>query len=352
MWGLLGVGSDLLLWLLITVVVVGMTTLFDMDAKQLSKHQTTIMLTLQDAYSLSKGSMVRLMGVPIGYVDNVKIAPNNSVIVLLKLNPEIPKLPAGAKGTVVAYGLGGSKSLDFDLPTPTEKQAGNGREAALSISNPLRQKALLQAQIEAAETLEAGANSLAESLSYFPTLQQQGTIATVNSDTFQLIEGQAQLIDSLQQFQQQLSTSTKSAKTLIETFRTSTEKTDSWVDLYGGKVIDTLEQPPQSPPATLPALNNTVQDTRSFWRLSKDLASQVTSLQFELNPLQAQLHRLEQNIEHFNAGLSSKMPHASIKKLQQQWRNNPLLPAWQTSDTPKVPPPLPTTMVDTHSDTN
>jgi ABC-type transporter Mla subunit MlaD len=133
---LLAFSSDLLLWLVLTLVVVGITTLFDMDAKQLTKHKTTLMLTLQDAYSLSKGSMVRLMGVPIGYVDNVTLAPNNSVVVLLKLNPEIPSLPVGAKGTVVAYGLGGSKSLDFELPNPTEKQAGNGREAVLSVSNP------------------------------------------------------------------------------------------------------------------------------------------------------------------------------------------------------------------------
>ena len=338
--GLFGVGSDLLLWLVITGVVLGITALCDMDIKQLAKHKTTIMLTLQDAYSLSKGSMVRLMGVPIGYVDNVKIAPNNSVIVLLKLNPDIPTLPAGAKGTVVAYGLGGSKSLDFELPTATEKQAGNGREAALSVSNPLRQKALLQAQIEVAKTLEAGANSLADNLSHFPTLQQQGNIAKVRDDSFHLINGQEQFITALIKFQQQLSTGVYSAKTLVETFRSSTEKTDKWVSLSSPKVLETLNHQ-NALQSSFKASGEAMETGRSLWEISQGLQSQVKEVQFELKPLNTKLQHLETSIQKFKTNLNETAPISPIEKIKQ-WHKKQIAPSFIETPATETKAPIQT----------
>ncbi|MCS6266823.1 MAG: MCE family protein [Vampirovibrio sp.] len=336
--GLVGVGSDLLLWLVITGVVVGITTLCDMDTKQLAKHKTTIMLTLQDAYSLSKGSMVRLMGVPIGYVDNVKLAPNNSVIVLLKLNPDITTLPAGAKGTVVAYGLGGSKSLDFELPTATEKQAGSGREAALSVSNPLRQKALLQAQIEVAKTLEAGANSLADSLNHFPTLQQQGNITKVRDDSFHMINGQEQLITALIKFQKQLSTGVHSAKTLVETFRSSTEKTDKWVSLYSPKVLETLNHQ-NALQSSLKVSGEGMETGRSLWGISQGLQSQVKGLQFELKPLNTKLQHLETSIQKLKTNLNESAPTSPIEKIKQ-WHQKQIAPLVIETPTTETTTPI------------
>jgi ABC-type transporter Mla subunit MlaD len=315
---LLAFSSDLILWFVLTLVVVGITTLFDMDAKQLTKHKTTIMLTLQDAYSLSKGSMVRLMGVPIGYIDNVKLAPNNSVIVLLKLNPEIPSLPTGAKGTVVAYGLGGSKSLDFDLPNTTEKQAGNGREAVLSVSNPLRQKALLQAQIEVAKTLEAGANSLADSLSHFPTIQQQGNIAKVRVDSFNMIKGQEAFIQSLINFQQKLSAGAHSAKTLVDTFSSSTDKTDHWVSLYSPKIRTLVNRPPTFP--SLQFLGEAGETGRSLQGIAQGIQAQAKGLQFELKPLHTKLQQLEGAIQKLNTSTATVPPSTSTVGKLKIWQ--------------------------------
>ena len=317
--GLLAIASDLGLWLVLTLLVVGITTLCDIDPKQLTKHKTTILLTLQDAYSLSKGSMVRLMGVPIGYVDNVKLAPNNSVIVLLKLNPDIPNLPAGAKGTVVAYGLGGSKSLDFELPNATEKHAGNGREALLSVSNPLRQKALLQAQIEVAKTLEAGANSLADSLSHFPTIQQQGNIAKVRADSTKMIQGQEQFIRSLIQFQHQLSFGADSARSLVDTFRSSTEKTDKWVNLYSPKVLENLNRKPITFELSPNAAGEMMAGTRSLLGISQGLQAQVKGLQVELKPLNTKLLKLETSIQKFKTQLHETNPASPVAKIKL-WR--------------------------------
>jgi hypothetical protein len=314
------------LWVLLTAVVVGITTLCDMDTKQLTKRKSMILLTLQDAYSLSKGSMVRLMGVPIGYVDNVKLATDNSVIVLLKLDPDIPSLPAGAKGTVVAYGLGGSKSLDFELPSATEKQAGTGREAALSVSNPLRQKALLQAQMEVAKTLEAGANSLADSLSHFPTFQQQGNIAQVREESFHLIQKQEQFIASLLSFKQQLSRGASSAQSLVDTFRAGTEKTDDWFSRYNPRLIEALHHP-----VTLPNFSpseETLVAGRSLLDISQGLKTQIQGLQMDLKPFNQRLLQLESNIKT----LKTHWQETSVKTLleptkqgHQQQRITPVL---------------------------
>lgn len=351
---IIGFCSDIVLWCVLTGVIIGITSLFDLDPRQLNKHQSTVLLTLHDAYSLSKGSMVRLMGVPIGYVESVKIAPNSSVMVLLKLNPEISSLPVGAKGTVVAYGLGGSKSLDFELPTPEEKQAGTGREVALSVSNPLRQKALLQAQIEVAKTLEAGARSLEASLSKFPILQQQGSIAKIRVDSTNMIQGQEEFIRALLKFQHQLDWGTHNANAFINSYKTNTDELQNILTAYSPKVRRQLNNLNSFSNNT--AINSTKATQQNVTAFSKTLKQRVQHIHAELAPLQRQLQQLQTKINQYpasqpNSNGTGTLPTQNnttqpnfpqrVEQIRQQLKQQPLFNPSAVVVPPTEPKPIP-----------
>jgi ABC-type transporter Mla subunit MlaD len=352
---IVGFCSDIVLWCVLAGIIVGITSLCDVDSKQLNKHQSTVLLTLHDAYSLSKGSMVRLMGVPIGYVESVKLAPSNSVLVLLKLNPDIASLPVGAKGTVVAYGLGGSKSLDFELPSHPSKQAILGREVALSVSNPLRQKALLQAQIEVAKTLEAGARSLEASLSKFPILQQQGNIAKAQQDSEAMIQGQEQFINALLKFQHQLNWGTQNAKAFVESYKNSTDEMSELLAIYSPKLrqqLDSLDTLSSDNP-----IQQGKEARKNVGLLAQTLKQQALHFHAELHPLQQQLNQLQYKIQQYNTNLNSSstaispqpntplnLPQRVEQIRQQLQRQNPfnssqvVVPAVLTPTPPDVVP--------------
>ena len=69
-----------------------------------------------DVASLVKGSPVRLMGINIGYVKDIKIFDNKVFVSILvtKKNVVIPK---SAIATIEFYGLGGSTSLELEPST-------------------------------------------------------------------------------------------------------------------------------------------------------------------------------------------------------------------------------------------
>lgn len=75
--------------------------------------QNTYYIFFDDVEGLVKGSPVRLMGINIGYVRNVKIF-DNKVFVSLLVTKEDIVLPKKAKATIEFYGLGGSTSLELN----------------------------------------------------------------------------------------------------------------------------------------------------------------------------------------------------------------------------------------------
>ena len=176
----LGCG-DLALWL--TLLLGGLGALVWLDWEALAhlflppKHMS---LRLQDAYSITKGATVRLMGVPVGEVDALTPGPQG-VILSFHLEPNMPPIPLGSKAHIVAYGLGGNKSLDFDLPTALETAPANPSVTRMNDQNydvqePLRIKASFNYQRNIGKTLQEGAKSLNEALGDQSAAEQRQTI--------------------------------------------------------------------------------------------------------------------------------------------------------------------------------
>jgi len=93
---------------------------------------------MPDVDGVIVGSPVHMMGVPIGYVNKIKII-DNEVFVRFRLTQKDLKLPKGSTITVEFNGLGGSKSLEVYPPTEESKN----REEYIVVEAPKRLGAIV-----------------------------------------------------------------------------------------------------------------------------------------------------------------------------------------------------------------
>lgn len=104
---------EALIWILVlSIVICGVRYHAYKEKKSLKTYQ----IFLQDVDGLIVGSPVRMMGTPIGYIENIKIVGDN-VYVKFILTQKGEVLPEGSIATVEFNGLGGSKSLEIYPPT-------------------------------------------------------------------------------------------------------------------------------------------------------------------------------------------------------------------------------------------
>jgi len=100
---------EILVWLLI---IFSSLSLFIYKTAVKDNSRNTYYIFFDDAGGLVKGSPVRLMGINIGYVRDIKIF-DNKVFVSMLVTKERVKIPKGAIASIEFYGLGGSASLEL-----------------------------------------------------------------------------------------------------------------------------------------------------------------------------------------------------------------------------------------------
>lgn len=81
-----------------------------------AKELVTYQLFMPDVDGVIVGSPVKFMGVPVGYIDKIKIVSNNVYLKVVITEKDIT-LPKGSIATVEFNGMGGSKSLEVYPPT-------------------------------------------------------------------------------------------------------------------------------------------------------------------------------------------------------------------------------------------
>lgn len=111
---------EIIIWLLI---ISGSLFFFIYNTSIKENVKNTYYIFFDDVDGLVKGSPVRLMGINIGYIKDVKIFDNKvfTSFVVTKENVSIPRRTAA---TIEFYGLGGSTSLELNptLKVTEEKQ--------------------------------------------------------------------------------------------------------------------------------------------------------------------------------------------------------------------------------------
>lgn len=104
---------EIIFWL---IIVSGCFYFFIFNSVFKENVRNTYYLFFDDAKGLVKGSPVRLMGINIGYVRNVKIFDNKVFISFLVTKDNV-NIPKSATATIEFYGLGGSTSLELNPKT-------------------------------------------------------------------------------------------------------------------------------------------------------------------------------------------------------------------------------------------
>ena len=87
------------------------------------KKLTSYQIFMADVDGMTVGSPVKYLGVQIGYIENIKLLPNNVYVKFIVTEKDL-KLPQGVIATVEFSGMGGSKSLELyppDKKTKTDK---------------------------------------------------------------------------------------------------------------------------------------------------------------------------------------------------------------------------------------
>lgn len=107
---------EIIFWLLIISVSL---FFFIYNTSVKDNKNNTYYTFFDDVEGLVQGSPVRLMGINIGYVRDVKIF-DNKVFVSFLVTKENVSIPKRATATIEFYGLGGSTSLELDASTADE----------------------------------------------------------------------------------------------------------------------------------------------------------------------------------------------------------------------------------------
>ena len=118
---------EIIVWLLI---ISGSLFFFVYNTSIKENVKNTYYIFFDDVDGLVKGSPVRLMGINIGYVKDVKIFDNKvfTSFVVTKENITIPRRTAA---TIEFYGLGGSTSLELN---PAIKETEQKRDEIIPSS--------------------------------------------------------------------------------------------------------------------------------------------------------------------------------------------------------------------------
>jgi ABC-type transporter Mla subunit MlaD len=149
--------SDILLWIALTLLVA--YGIYFIAVVMPNKRGQTISLHFRDANEISKGSAVRMMGMDIGFVDNLHIRKDH-VEIVVQTYPNALEIPSGSTFTILFTGLAGAKSIEVELPDTPQPLVG-GKPLYL-IEEPIRMKDTLNSQIEVTQALQKGAENIAD----------------------------------------------------------------------------------------------------------------------------------------------------------------------------------------------
>jgi hypothetical protein len=149
--------SDIALWVLLAALLAFGIHLFAIRLPE--RKGQTITLQFQDANEISKGSSVRMMGIDVGYVKDVRIRQDH-VEITVQTYPHVLSIPSGSTFTVLFTGLAGAKSIEIELPEISQPPVQG--QPVYRVEEPIRMKHLLAANIEITQALQQGAENITD----------------------------------------------------------------------------------------------------------------------------------------------------------------------------------------------
>jgi hypothetical protein len=123
------------------------------------RQRQTITLSFRDANEMSRGASVQMMGVDIGYVDDIRVKGDH-VDVVVKTIPGTLKIPPGSRATILFTGLVGSKSIEIEPPRGVVPHVSG--TPLVAVEEPIRLIDFYQFNIDIAQALQGGAENFAD----------------------------------------------------------------------------------------------------------------------------------------------------------------------------------------------
>lgn len=143
--------GELFLWI-VALIAISVIVVF-VQSVQVQKSNSYYMF-FTDIDGLTKGSPVRLMGMQIGYVQQIRVF-DDKVFVSFLVTDKNAKMPEPATAAVEFYGLGGSKSLEIEPIKPN----GQVKEDFIITREPYRIQMFFDATNEINRNLISISNS-------------------------------------------------------------------------------------------------------------------------------------------------------------------------------------------------
>lgn len=156
----MALASDVLLWLLLLALLGwGGYGLWSGWQQKLGQDHT-LHLAFRDANELSVGSLVRMMGVDIGYVEAIRLQPD-FVDVTIRTRRTAPAIPNGARITVLFTGLVGSKNVEI-VPPETPPPPPLSGAVPYQVEDPIRLRDTMNYQTDIALALKGWAENFSD----------------------------------------------------------------------------------------------------------------------------------------------------------------------------------------------
>ncbi len=149
--------SDLLLWGALALLLAGGLYLWAVALPIAQGERIT--LQFHDANEITRGSLVRMMGTEIGYVDKIRLKKDH-VEITVRTNRQALKIPSGSMFTVQFTGLVGAKCIEV-VPPDVPRPRVQGKPLYL-VEEPLRLKDNMNYQMDILQDLQEGAENLAD----------------------------------------------------------------------------------------------------------------------------------------------------------------------------------------------
>ncbi len=111
---------ELFIWVLILALISSGIIFIKYNYR---KNFNTYQIFLPDVDGLINGSPAKLMGIQVGYVNQIDIVGEDVYVKFIITEPNV-KIPKGSSATVEFSGLGGSKSLEIYPPTKESLSSG------------------------------------------------------------------------------------------------------------------------------------------------------------------------------------------------------------------------------------
>lgn len=133
----------LLLEIVIWIFVLGGLISFGASKILNSFNKTsTYQVVFKDVDNLSIGCPVRIMGIQIGHITEVKSLGDMVAVTFVLTDNNVSGIPAGSTVSIQFTGIAGSKSLEIEPPKKTDRPSGK-----IKILEPIRVNSLMDVQV-------------------------------------------------------------------------------------------------------------------------------------------------------------------------------------------------------------